>query len=1013
MSKNRWRPTCPQCGAELLLGTPPDQCPKCLLKAVLGTPPTAGPGGTVILPEPPTRSRGLPQPGEQLGHYQIVRLLGAGGMGAVFEAEDLDTGRRVALKVLSHSLDLPESRERFFREGRLAASINHPNSVYVFGTEEIAGTPVIAMELVAGGTLQDWVCSHGAFPVGEAVDAVLQIIAGLEAAQRIGILHRDVKPSNCYRAEDGTVKIGDFGLSISTTIRTEPALTASGTFVGTPAFCPPEQLRGDELNPRSDMYSVGATLFYVLTGQTPFEGKNSVQLLATVLEQAAPSPRKFRAAIPKGLARVVLRCLEKLPEHRFKSYGELTKALAPFSSAAPTPATLGFRALAGVIDLFLLTAVSTTLTWAALGNPLEFLSFVFQSPRTRLIWLGGWLAIPVLYYSVFESRLGATPGKIICRLRVVDKDRNAPAFWRAAFRAAMYVGVPVLPAWFFYGWKASLMSSMSAQTLLGFSYYILLGLLFSTVRRRNGFASMHDLASGIRVISRTALLARPVLTHPETAPTPAASEPAIGPYQVLESIEESHSVRWLLGYDLRLLRKVWIRLVPVGTPAVPASVRSIGRIGRLRWLTGRRSAEENWDAFEALTGKPFLHVIKTRQPWAQVRFWLFDLATELSAAEKDGTLPAIVALDRVWITADGRAKILDFTAPGVSAISTSSALSSESPNSQLTNAGERRQFFLEVAIAALTGNYRPTMDSTAATTPALRLPIHGRDFLKQLPQFADPTAIEVALKPLLQRPADVSRVRRAAILGGCAAMPLLTCAGMLLGMAMMRQWNRSRPGLMELNSLLQQHSTMSRWRKNPKAPSDQQFAIYVASHYAAIITNRSSWSDPFTVAVIRGKERDFAEQSVAEHPSPSPDQIADAEAALKPLIPSSDFFDWKKRLWLPVGTMGMMLLLGVGLPALIAAVAFRGGLLLRLAGVTFVRRDGSPASRLRLFWRAIVAWSPVALGVFCFAASLQRFGVSAASILSATVIGVLGLLSLIFPERGPQDRLAGTWPVPR
>ena len=135
------------------------------------------------------------------------------------------------------------------------------------------------------------------------MDCVLQLIEGLEAAQRLGILHRDIKPSNCYVGEDGTVKIGDFGLSISTAVRTEPALTATGAFLGTPAFCSPEQLRGDELNARSDMYSVGATLYYLLTGRTPFEAQNMVQLLATVLEQRPPSPRQFRPEIPTGWPR--------------------------------------------------------------------------------------------------------------------------------------------------------------------------------------------------------------------------------------------------------------------------------------------------------------------------------------------------------------------------------------------------------------------------------------------------------------------------------------------------------------------------------------------------------------------------------------------------------------------------------------------------------------------------------------------------------------------------------------
>jgi len=200
---------CPQCGAELPGNLPSDLCPKCLLKAGLAT---EAPTETIRITAEHL-SPGFPQPGEQLGHYRIVQSLGSGGMGTVFEAEDLENGRRIALKLLSQTLDSPGSRERFFREGRLAASINHPNSVYVFGTEELGGTPAIAMELVTGGTLENRVRDHGPMSVAEAVDAVLQIIAGLEAAQSIGILHLDIKPSNCFVDVDGSVKIGDFGLS--------------------------------------------------------------------------------------------------------------------------------------------------------------------------------------------------------------------------------------------------------------------------------------------------------------------------------------------------------------------------------------------------------------------------------------------------------------------------------------------------------------------------------------------------------------------------------------------------------------------------------------------------------------------------------------------------------------------------------------------------------------------------------------------------------------------------------
>ncbi len=1050
---------CAQCGAELPSHLPPDLCPKCLLKLGLAAPPATGPNGTVVVATPEARAQGLPQPGEQLGHYRIVRPLGGGGMGAVFAAEDLESGRQVALKVLSHALDSPEARERFFREGRLAASLNHPNSVYVFGTEEVGGTPVIAMELVTGGTLEERVRALGPLPPAEAVEAVLQIIAGLEAAQRVGILHRDIKPSNCFVESGGTVKIGDFGLSISTAVRTEPALTAAGAFLGTPAFCPPEQLRGDELSARSDMYSVGATLFYLLTGRAPFEAKNVVALIATALEQPAPSPRKFRSNLPRGLAKAVLRCLEKQPAERFKSYDDLRQALAPYSANAPLPATLALRFLAGLLDLSLLNGLSLAALGllVGFGNAMEWVNRMSQpSLKLLAIALAG-LGGSILYYALLEGLWGATVGKALCRLRVVaptPAGRDAPGF-RALGRALIYVVVPVLPFWLIHGLhpKAYLDASSASQYVAGYSFWVMLALLFSTARRRNGFAAIHDLATKTRVVARVALASRPALSASEAPPPAVETRPRLGPYYVLETLEASAGVTWLLGYDLRLLRKVWLRVVPPGTPPVPAPLRNISRVSRLRWLAGRRAPEENWDAFEAVTGKPLLRLLQDNsrqspsgtlgesasgdartnagpQPWDQVRYWLWDLAREVSAAEKDGTLPAVLALDRVWITADGRAKLFDFAAPGASSVnhstdSTASTAAPSAPSDQVagqrrdsSEAGppvlateETRRFLSEVAAAALEG--RPQAAAKAADLVAVPLPLHVRPLLKSLPLAVDAEAVANALKPQLQRVTVVTRWRRAAIVAGCLAFPVLGSLGYRFGVSIMQQWNRSNPELVQVFSVLQARSGLHMWGKHQPGPTDRQFAIYLAGHCQAVITNPASWSNATTLLFIKGPDRRFAEQSVAEHPAPTASELADADSAVKPHLPKPEALAFAGQPSFLLAWMGVSLLLFVGLPAALAALLFRGGLILRIAGVAFVRADGARASRLRLLWRAVLVWGPLLLTLILVRFLRGGLGPLGAGLVAAGLVAGMAILSVALPTRGLADRLAGTWPVPR
>jgi len=259
----------------------------------------------------------------EFGGYRLVGLLGRGGMGAVYEAEQVATDRRVALKMLGQQLDSPDMRQRFLREGRLAAGVNHPNSLYVFGSEEIEGIPLITMEIAGSGTLKDKLKKRGPLPATEAVDAILDAVAGLEAAFEGGVLHRDIKPSNCFVSPDGSVKIGDFGLSVSTLAKDDSLVTATGVIVGTPAYASPEQLRGDELDVRADIYSVGATLFTLLTNRAPFEGDNAVQVVANAVNKKPRPLAELREEVPPGLDRIIARCLAKEPEARYADYATL------------------------------------------------------------------------------------------------------------------------------------------------------------------------------------------------------------------------------------------------------------------------------------------------------------------------------------------------------------------------------------------------------------------------------------------------------------------------------------------------------------------------------------------------------------------------------------------------------------------------------------------------------------------------------------------------------------------
>jgi serine/threonine protein kinase len=220
---------------------------------------------------------------------------------------------------------------------------------------------VISMQLLPGGTLKDRVVERGPLPPAEAVAAILNVIGGLDAAASAGILHRDIKPSNCFVDVDGSVKVGDFGLSISTSAR--EAKGGSKGFQGTPQYAPPEQLRGEPLDVRADIYAVGATLFYLLTGKAPFESRDFQQLIDQVKNTPPPLAHKIRPGIPPALSAVIVRCLAKDPSARPASYADLASALRPFSGSS-RPARRGIRLMAGVVDM-VVVGVPVKRSWTA------------------------------------------------------------------------------------------------------------------------------------------------------------------------------------------------------------------------------------------------------------------------------------------------------------------------------------------------------------------------------------------------------------------------------------------------------------------------------------------------------------------------------------------------------------------------------------------------------------------------------------------------------------------------
>jgi serine/threonine-protein kinase len=269
------------------------------------------------------------------GKYRLDRRIGKGGMGVVYEARHLLLESQVAIKVLT-TKD-PTTITRFLNEARAAAKIRSDFVVHVSDVGNEENTPYMVMELLEGEDLGSMLKRRGRLPAEEAVDYVLQSLAGLTEAHELGIIHRDLKPGNLYVTWRGgipdRVKIVDFGISKRLFDEGGPKVTTGDSVLGSPAYMAPEQLRGSSrIDARTDIWSAGVILYELLTGDIPFNGPNAGAVFAAILENTPVAPQSMRPELPPGLDDVVLKCLKRDPKDRYQTASELADALAPFAS---------------------------------------------------------------------------------------------------------------------------------------------------------------------------------------------------------------------------------------------------------------------------------------------------------------------------------------------------------------------------------------------------------------------------------------------------------------------------------------------------------------------------------------------------------------------------------------------------------------------------------------------------------------------------------------------------------
>lgn len=299
---------------------------------------------------------------DKIGKYQLLGVLGQGGMGVVYKALDPSIGREVAIKTIHKHLLTSSSGAnqivRFTREAQAAGRFLHRNIVTIFEYGEHEGTPYLVMEFVEGRELKELLAEKGKLPLIQALDIFSQICAGLDHAHSKGIVHRDLKPANIFMLADGTVKIADFGIA-----RIQNAeITGEGEILGTPYYMSPEQLMGKKIDARSDLFSLAIVFYESITGQRPFTGEAVTEIMLKILQESPRLPSSIDSSIPVAFNGFLAKALEKEPDRRFQSAIEFKEALSQSADGKGVPAASSSSAAAAELNPEHLRAIEAALT---------------------------------------------------------------------------------------------------------------------------------------------------------------------------------------------------------------------------------------------------------------------------------------------------------------------------------------------------------------------------------------------------------------------------------------------------------------------------------------------------------------------------------------------------------------------------------------------------------------------------------------------------------------------------